>query len=30
VCRCYQAVFEDKAILEDAARWAPVLKKICW
>jgi S-adenosylmethionine:diacylglycerol 3-amino-3-carboxypropyl transferase len=30
VCRCYQAVFEDKAVLADAARWGPVLQKMCW
>ncbi|KAK3286175.1 hypothetical protein CYMTET_6256 [Cymbomonas tetramitiformis] len=30
ICRCYQAVYQDKAVADDATRWAPVLTKIAW
>lgn len=30
VCRCYKAIYETPAILEDPAKWTPVLKSIVW
>ena len=30
VCRCYQAVYADAEVAKDAARWQPILRKICW
>eukprot|EP00879_Flechtneria_rotunda_P000771 GHRR01000892.1.p1 GENE.GHRR01000892.1~~GHRR01000892.1.p1 ORF type:complete len:495 (+),score=198.91 GHRR01000892.1:353-1837(+) len=30
ICRCYKAIYENEGMQQDAAKWVPVLKKICW
>lgn len=30
ICRAYKAIYDAEGVKEDASRWEPILKKICW
>ena len=30
ICRCYKSIYDTPSIVEDSAKWTPVLKNIIW